>query len=182
MAIYRGFNPPRQMAGLYAKGMIILGGKADVHTVFNVRATGYKEGTASLSDEAGKVLFTGLRSWNLVTFATNSDNTVTATRRSYDVYTSAAAGTTMSADIRSIPDGTDVCVFTYDEPYTNKTSVIDALLTLGASRPPLNAIPFRGSYILIGRKGMNAGQGKEFQVNTGGVTTRIEFINGVIQP
>ncbi|EEE7432627.1 hypothetical protein C9D94_12935 [Salmonella enterica subsp. enterica serovar Newport] len=182
MAIYRGFNPPRQMAGLYVKGMIVLGRKPDVVSTFTVKATGFGEGPASLSDEAGKVLFTGFRSWNLVTFATNSDNTVTATCRSYDVYMSAAAGVTMSADIMSIPDGTDVCVFTYDEPYTNKASVIDALLTLGASRPPLNAIPFWGSYILIGRKGMSAGQGKEFQVNTGGVTARIEFINGVIQP
>ncbi|EAO8388507.1 hypothetical protein C6J21_001456 [Salmonella enterica subsp. enterica serovar Thompson] len=182
MTIRTGFNSVCPATRLCVQGMVVLGRKSDVHTIFNVRASGFKEGAASLSDEAGKVLFTGLRSWNLVTFATNSDNTVTATRRSYDLYTSAAAGATMSADIRSIPDGTDVCVFTYDEPSGNKTSVADALLTLGASRPLLNAIPFRGSYILIGRKGMNAGQGKELQVSTGGVAARIEFINGVIQP
>ncbi|EKY7766693.1 hypothetical protein RC410_004976, partial [Salmonella enterica] len=45
----------------------------------------------------------------------------------------------------------------------------------------LNALPFRGSYILIGRKGMAAGQGKEYQVNAGGVQAQIVFVNGVMQ-
>lgn len=182
MAIYSGFNPD-PIRGLYVRGMIVLGRKPvpDVRTVFAVHATGFKEGPATFSDGEGNVLFTGRRSWNLVTFTRNSDNTVTASYRSYDLYGSPAAGATMSADIGSIPPGTDVCVFTYDEPSNNKGTITDAMLTLGATRAKLNAIPFRGSYILIGQKGLSTGQGKEYQVNAGGAQTQITFINGAIQ-
>lgn len=161
--------------------MIVLGRKPDVRSVFTVRATGFREGEATLSDESGSVLFTGKRSWNLVVFTRNSDNTVATSYRSYDLYASGSAGTTMSADIQNIPDGADVCVFTYDEPFTNKNTITDALLTLGATRAKLNAVPFRGSYVLIGRKGMAAGQGKEYQVNAGGTQVQIVFVNGVMQ-
>ncbi|EKJ9246566.1 hypothetical protein PJ070_004920, partial [Salmonella enterica] len=67
------------------------------------------------------------------------------------------------------------------EPFANKGTITDALLMLGATREKLNALPFRGSYILIGRKGMAAGQGKEYQVNAGGVQAQIVFVNGVMQ-
>ena len=181
MAVYKGFNPIRRASGLSVRGMVVLGHKSDVRTVFIVRAAGFREGAAALSDGGGNVLFTGYRSWNLVTFTRSSNNTVTASRRSYDLYGNASAGAAMSTDIRNIPDGTDVCVFTYDEPSTNKTSVTGALLTLGGSLPSLNVLPFRGSYILVGRKGLSAGQGKEYQVSKGGTETRITFINGVRQ-
>ncbi|OSJ48672.1 hypothetical protein K791_13920 [Salmonella enterica subsp. enterica serovar Newport str. SHSN001] len=161
--------------------MIVLGRKYDVRTEFTVRATGFREGAATLSDESGNVLFTGGRSWNLVIFTRNQDDTITASCRRYDVYDNAAAGTTMSADIQGIPDGTDVCVFTYDEPFSNKGTIANALLTLGATRVKLNALPFRGSYILIGRKGTAPGQGKEYQVNAGGTQAQIVFVNGVMQ-
>ncbi|EDW4548940.1 hypothetical protein ABN97_002614 [Salmonella enterica subsp. salamae] len=181
MAIYNCLNPIRPAAGLYVEGAIVMGRKPDVRTVFNVRAAGFKEGASTLSDESGGVLFAGKRGWNLVVFTRNSDNTTAISCRSYDLYADATAGAAMSADIQNIPDGADVCVFTYDEPFTNKNTITDALLTLGATRAKLNALPFRGSYILTGRKGMAAGQGKEYQVNTGGTQTQMVFINGVIQ-
>ncbi|EMW3785914.1 hypothetical protein AAE115_001546 [Salmonella enterica] len=181
MAIYIGFNPPTPVNSLRFKGMVLLGRKPDVRTVFNVRAAGFKEGAATLSDESGGVLFAGKRGWNLVVFTRNSDNTTAASCRGYDLYADTTAGAAMSADIQNIPDGADVCVFTYDEPFTNKNTITDALLTLGATRAKLNALPFRGSYILTGRKGMAAGQGKEYQVNTGGTQTQMVFVNGVIQ-
>ncbi|ELK2377742.1 hypothetical protein RU030_002507 [Salmonella enterica] len=180
MAIYTSLNRVRPKTGLYVDGMIVLG-KPDIRSVFNVRAAGFREGTATLSDEAGNVIFTGRRSWNLAVFTRNPDNTVSASCQAYDVYATPAAGATMSADIRSIPAGTDICVFTYDEPQNNKNTITDALLTLGATRGQLNAIPFRGSYILIGQKGMTPGQGQEYLVNTGGTQAQIAFINGVMQ-
>lgn len=134
-----------------------------------------------LSDDAGNVLFTGRRSWNLVIFTRNSDGTVNATCKGYDLYADSGAAAAMSADIQNVPDGADVCVFTYDEPFNNKGAVTSALLTLGATRAKLAAIPFRGSYILVGREGMTAGQGKEYQVDAGGAQTQIVFVNGVIQ-
>ncbi|EFQ5899774.1 hypothetical protein HZX00_000768 [Salmonella enterica] len=182
MSIYTGFNP-NPVKGLYVRGMVVLGRKPepDVRTIFTVRATGFKEGPATLSDAEGKVLYTGRRSWNLVTFSRNSDNTVTASYRSYDVYENPTAGPAMSTDINALAAGTDICVFTYDEPFSNKGTIINALLTLGATRTKLNALPFRGSYILIGQKGMGVGQGQEYQVNAGGVQTMISFVNGVMQ-
>lgn len=181
MAVYIGFNPVRQTIRRHARGMIMLGRKQDVRSVFTVRATGFREGAATLSDDAGNVLFTGGRSWNLVIFTRNQDGTITASCRSYDVYWSPGAGTAMSTDIQNIPDGADVCVFTYDEPFNNKNTITDALLTLGATRVKLNAVLFRGSYILIGRKGMRVGEGKEYQVNAGGTQAQIVFVNGVMQ-
>lgn len=181
MAIYNGFNPTYPVTGLYVNNLVAFDRKPDVHTIFTVRATGFKEGPATLSDESGKVLFTGCRSWNLVIFTRNSDNTITALCRGYDLYADATAGPTMSTDIQNIPDGTDICIFTYDEPFGNKGTITNALLTLGATRAKLNALPFRGSYILVGRKGLTAGQGDEFQVNAGGAQTQITFINGVMQ-
>ncbi|EJP3910649.1 hypothetical protein NUQ54_002700 [Salmonella enterica] len=161
--------------------LVAFGRKYDVRTEFTVRATGFREGAATLSDESGNVLFTGRRSWNLVVFTRNSDNTVTPSHTSYDLYGDVNAGSRMSTDIRAIPEGTDVCVFTYDEPSTNKNTVTDALLTLGATQAKLNALPFRGSYILVGRKGMTSGQAKEYQVNAGGTQAQIVFVNGVMQ-
>ncbi|ECI2305605.1 hypothetical protein AH865_03135 [Salmonella enterica subsp. enterica serovar Infantis] len=181
MAIYNGFNPTYPVTGLYVNHLVTFGRKPDVRTVFNVRAAGFKEGASTLSDESGGVLFVGKRGWNLVVFTRNSDNTTVTLCRGYDLYADATAGATMSADIQNIPDGADVCVFTYDEPFTNKSTITDALLTLGATRAKLNALPFRGSYILTGRKGMAAGQGKEYLVNTGGTQTQIVFVNGVMQ-
>ncbi|ELH3242193.1 hypothetical protein RO060_003356 [Salmonella enterica] len=181
MAIYIGFNSPNTLYGLHFKGMVSLGHGSEVRIGFTVRATGFKEGAATLSDDEGKVLFTGWRSWNLAIFSRKQDDTIAVSCQKYDIYGDATAGKTMSADIQNIPDGTDVCVFTYDEPFSNKGTIMNALLMLGATRAKLNALPFRGSYILIGRKGMAAGQGKEYQVNAGGIQTKIVFVNGVMQ-
>lgn len=180
MTVYVGFNPD-PVKGLYVKGMIVLGHRPDVISAFTVRAAGFREGAATVSDGTGRVLFTGVRSWNLVTFTRNSDSTVTASHRGYDVYGSAGNGAALSAAVRALPAGTDVCVFTYDEPFSNKSSIISALLTLGATQAGLNALPFRGSYILTGRKGMTPGQGKEYQVKAKGAQAKITFINGVMQ-
>ncbi|EAO9266729.1 hypothetical protein P4X47_001378 [Salmonella enterica] len=181
MTVYNGFNPAYPVKGLRVKGGVVLGRKPDVRTMFTVKAAGFKEGSATLADGAGNVLFTGGRSWNLVIFTRKKDDTITVSCRKYDVYGNATAGSTMSDDIQNIADGTDVGVFTYDEPFANKDTITDALLMLGATREKLNALPFRGSYILIGRKGMAAGQGKEYQVNAGGVQAQIVFVNGVMQ-
>ncbi|EJM3834064.1 hypothetical protein NOH83_004648 [Salmonella enterica] len=135
-----------------------------------------------MTDEAGKTLFTGVRSWSLITFRAGSDGTVSFVRgRSYDLYASTANGRAMSADIAALTEGTVACVMTYDEPSTNRDSIMNALLTLGATRSTVNAIVFRGAYLLLGRKGMTPGEGREFITASGSVQAEVRFTDGVMQ-
>ncbi len=49
----------------------------------------------------------------------------------------------------------------------------------------VNSLPYRGAYILLGRKGMRPGDGLELRAPTGGdatahISTSVEFVNGVM--
>lgn len=88
----------------------------------------------------------------------------------------------MNADIAAIPAGTDICIFTHDEPSGNKEKITEALLTLGATRKAIRDLIFRGVYILTGTKGIIPGQGREYTASTGKIQATIEFINGVMKP
>ncbi|WP_375700733.1 interleukin-like EMT inducer domain-containing protein [Klebsiella pneumoniae] len=125
-------------------------------TVFTVTARGNGNSvTPGVFDESGKNLFTPGRSWALVTFAKHSDgSTVIATSKTYDVFGSANNGATMSADIEVLASGTYVCVLTFDEPTGNRGKVLSALESLGGTSEVVNSLPYRGAYILLGRKGM----------------------------
>ncbi|MGT8801727.1 phage tail tip fiber protein [Klebsiella pneumoniae] len=137
-------------------------------------------------DESGKNLFTPGRSWALVTFAKHSDgSTVIATSKTYDVFGSANNGATMSADIEALASGTYVCVLTFDEPTGNRGKILSALESLGGTSEVVNSLPYRGAYILLGRKGMKPGDGLELRAPTGGdgtahISTSVEFVNGVM--
>ncbi|HCF8473415.1 TPA: DUF1983 domain-containing protein [Klebsiella pneumoniae] len=156
-------------------------------TVFTVTARGNGNSvTHGVFDESGKNLFTPGRSWSLVTFAKHSDgSTVIATSKTYDVFGSANNGATMSADIEALASGTYVCVLTFDEPTGNRGKVLSALESLGGTSEVVNSLPYRGAYILLGRKGMKPGDGLELRAPTGGdatahISTSVEFVNGVM--
>lgn len=156
-------------------------------TVFTVTARGNGNSvTHGVFDESGKNLFTPGRSWALVTFAKHSDgSTVLETSKTYDVFGSADNGATMSADIEALASGTYVCVLTFDEPTGNRGKVLSALESLGGTSEVVNSLPYRGAYILLGRKGMKPGDGLELRAPTGGdgtahISTSVEFVNGVM--
>ncbi|HHT2067309.1 phage tail tip fiber protein [Klebsiella pneumoniae] len=156
-------------------------------TVFTVTARGNGNSvTPGVFDESGKNLFTPGRSWALVTFAKHSDgSTVIATSKTYDVFGSANNGATMSADIEALASGTYVCVLTFDEPSGNRGQILSALESLGGTSEVVNSLPYRGAYILLGRKGMKPGDGLELRAPTGGdgtahISTSVEFVNGVM--
>ncbi|QFP85478.1 phage tail tip fiber protein [Klebsiella pneumoniae] len=156
-------------------------------TVFTVTARGNGNSvTPGVFDESGKNLFTPGRSWALVTFAKHSNgSTVIATSKTYDVFGSANNGATMSADIEALASGIYVCVLTFDEPSGNRGKILSALESLGGTSEVVNSLPYRGAYILLGRKGMRPGDGLELRAPTGGdatahISTSVEFVNGVM--
>ncbi|HIE9497726.1 TPA: TipJ family phage tail tip protein [Klebsiella pneumoniae] len=156
-------------------------------TVFTVTARGNGNSvTPGVFDESGKNLFTPGRSWALVTFAKHSNgSTVIAISKTYDVFGRANNGATMSADIEALASGTYVCVLTFDEPSGNRGKILSALESLGGTSEVVNSLPYRGAYILLGRKGMRPGDGLELRAPTGGdatahISTSVEFVNGVM--
>ncbi|SAR98498.1 gp24 [Klebsiella pneumoniae] len=156
-------------------------------TVFTVTARGPGNSvTPGVFDESGKNLFSPGRSWALVTFAKQSDGSaVIATSKTYDVFGSANNGDTMSADIEALASGTYVCVLTFDEPSGNRGKILSALESLGGTSEVVNSLPYRGAYILLGRKGMRSGDGLELRAPTGGdatahISTSVEFVNGIM--
>ncbi|EPL2401289.1 TipJ family phage tail tip protein [Klebsiella pneumoniae] len=156
-------------------------------TVFTVTARGNGNSvTPGVFDESGKNLFTPGRNWALVTFAKHSNgSTVIATSKTYDVFGRANNGATMSADIEALASGTYVCVLTFDEPSGNRGKILSALESLGGTSEVVNSLPYRGAYILLGRKGMRPGDGLELRAPTGGdatahISTSVEFVNGVM--
>lgn len=156
-------------------------------TVFTVTSKGTgssaKEG---VFDESGNKLFSPSRSYSMVTFKVNSDNSTSInTSKVYDVFGGAANGKTMSDDITALANGTYVCVLTSDEPIGNRASISAAMELLGGTTEVLNSLPYRGAYILLGRKGMKAGDGLELCAPTGGaadsyISTSVEFVNGIM--
>ncbi|HBQ3759829.1 TPA: DUF1983 domain-containing protein [Klebsiella quasipneumoniae subsp. similipneumoniae] len=156
-------------------------------TVFTVTAKGNgNSANHGLFDESGKNLFTPGRSYALITFKANSDgSTVINTSKTYDVFGSANNGKAMSDDIAALANGVYVCVMTYDEPSGQRNSIASALELLGGTTEVINSLPYRGAYILLGRKGMKAGDGLELRAPTGGdssafISTSVEFVNGVM--
>ena len=156
-------------------------------TVFTITARGTGNSvTHGIFDESGATVFTPGRSWAVVTFAKQADgSTAIATSKTYDVFGGSANGTTMSSDIAALASGTYVCVMTFDEPSSNRGTITSALESLGGTSQVVNSLPYRGAYILLGRKGMKPGDGLELRAPTGGdstayISTSVEFVNGIM--
>ena len=156
-------------------------------TVFTVTSRGLGSSVKDgVFDESGNKLVSSGRSYTMITFKVNSDNSTSIdTSKTYDVFGSANNGKTMSDDIAALANGTYVCVLTYAEPSVNRASILSAMELLGGTAEVLNSLPYRGAYILLGRKGMKAGDGLELRAPTGGaadsyISTSVEFINGIM--
>lgn len=156
-------------------------------TVFTVTSKGNgSTANAGIFDESGTKLFSQGRSYALVTFKTNSDGSTSInTSKTYDVFGSTNYGKAMSEDIAALDNGVYACVLTYDEPSGGRSSILAAIELLGGTTEVINSLPYRGAYILLGRKGMKAGDGLELRAPTGGdssafISTSVEFVNGVM--
>ncbi|MDH0964372.1 phage tail protein [Klebsiella michiganensis] len=156
-------------------------------TVFTITSRGNGSSAKDgIFDESGVKVFAPGRSYALVTFKANSDGSTSIdTSKTYDVFGSANNGKAMSDDIAALANGVYACVMTYDEPAGSRSSVYAAVELLGGTSEVLASLPYRGAYILLGRKGMKAGDGLELRAPTGGdqsafVSTSVEFVNGVM--
>ena len=156
-------------------------------TVFTITSRGVGSSAKDgIFDESGVKVFTPGRSYALVTFKANSDGSTSIdTGKTYDVFGSANNGKTMSDDIAALANGVYACVMTFDEPSGSRSSIYAAVELLGGTSEVLASLPYRGAYILLGRKGMKAGDGLELRAPTGGdqsafVSTSVEFVNGVM--
>lgn len=156
-------------------------------TVFTVTSKGNgSTANAGIFDESGTKLFSQGRSYALVTFKTNSDGSTSInTSKTYDVFGSTNYGKAMSEEIAALDNGVYACVLTYDEPSGGRSSILAAIELLGGTTEVINSLPYRGAYILLGRKGMKAGDGLELRAPTGGdqsafISTSVEFVNGVM--
>ena len=156
-------------------------------TVFTITSRGNGSSAKDgIFDESGVKVFAPGRSYALVTFKANSDGSTSIdTSKTYDVFGSANNGKTMSDDIAALANGVYACVMTYDEPTGSRSSVYAAIELLGGTSEVLASLPYRGAYILLGRKGMKAGDGLELRSPTGSdqgafVSTSVEFVNGVM--
>lgn len=156
-------------------------------TVFTITSRGVGSSAKDgIFDESGVKVFAPGRSYALVTFKANSDGSTSIdTSKTYDVFGSANNGKTMSDDIVALANGVYACVMTFDEPSGSRSSIYAAVELLGGTSEVLASLPYRGAYILLGRKGMKAGDGLELRAPTGGdqsafVSTSVEFVNGVM--
>lgn len=142
---------------------------------------------AQLQAEDGTRLVTGGRSYCLVTFRKNDNGSVAvASSVLYDVFAGTANGDAFNAAVASLPHGTDVIVFTGDDPSTNRSSIYTGIEMLGGTRDIVQTVPYRGAYVLLGRKGLLPGDGLELRSTAGGtqeaiITVSLEFLNGVLQ-
>lgn len=112
-----------------------------------------------------------VRSYSLVTFDKYGNIVL---QRSYDIFGEATGGSPtatpygsaqFSADVGSIATGTPFLVVTYDEPANGaanpesgvsvspNATFVNALVALGATQSTVNAIQYRGAYLLLGIKG-----------------------------
>lgn len=131
-------------------------------------ATGYPSGyTAKVFNSVtGTQIASSARSWNVV--SVSSANAFTLVGQ-YDVFSSAANAATMATALGNIAAGTTVIVWTRDEPQTNVSAAMQsALVACGATNAALNAIQYRGAYLLVGVAGSGEGKGYERLAGTVG--------------
>ncbi|MCP4649664.1 MAG: DUF2341 domain-containing protein [PVC group bacterium] len=79
----------------------------------------------------------------------------------YDCHNDSAQADAMEAYLAGLPDDTLIIVTTYDEPRNNiynNTSLKNELKNFGASDALLSGLAYRSKYLMIGRKGLNAGE------------------------
>ncbi|WP_295537646.1 interleukin-like EMT inducer domain-containing protein [uncultured Pseudacidovorax sp.] len=99
----------------------------------------------------------------------------------FDVFGSAAEAARMRDWIAGLAVGTEVVVYTGDEPFSNRTEdLYQALLMLGGSRKAIDQIRVHGAYMLVGRRGMAEGDAWE-EVYTGPTYQGVSRISRVLE-
>ncbi|WP_052956431.1 phage tail tip fiber protein [Moellerella wisconsensis] len=141
---------------------------------------------STLTNEKGKVLVGGGRSFALVTFKRENDGSTSVDfSKVYDIYAKPEDGKALVEDVKKLPYGTSACIFTNDDPSQNRETITEAIEMLGGTKEAIAKIPHRGAYILVGFVGLNKGDAIELSATKGGnknsfVKTSIEFIDGTL--
>ncbi|WP_295545369.1 interleukin-like EMT inducer domain-containing protein [uncultured Pseudacidovorax sp.] len=130
--------------------------------------------------EDGAQVSGGLRSWMAASFNALGDYEGTST---WDVF--AGAAPQMVAQMATAPVGRVWIFWTHDEPAGGLTEELkQALVGFGATRRALDAIPYRGAYVLLGQQGIGEGGGLEVLSaygNAAGAWAQLQFqlVNGL---
>ena len=137
-------------------------------------------GIGYLQNAEGGWVVGGARSYTLVVF--NGDGTVNWSR-SYDIFGQGSpANQVLYDDINALPNGVYALIFTSDEPSSGRDAnlIFPALRMLGGTREVNDKLGYRGSYMLIGRKGMVEGTAVEMVAPSNQtITYGLQFVNGV---
>ena len=137
-------------------------------------------GVGYLQNAEGGWVVGGARSYTLVVF--NGDGTVNWSR-SYDIFGQGSpANQVLYDDINALPNGVYALIFTSDEPASGRDAnlIFPALRMLGGTREVNDKLGYRGSYMLIGRKGMVEGTAVEMVAPSNQtITYGLQFVNGV---
>ncbi|WP_295541689.1 interleukin-like EMT inducer domain-containing protein, partial [uncultured Pseudacidovorax sp.] len=131
-----------------------------------------------LYTSTGAQVGSGGRSYNALIFNGAGD---IAQGPIFDVFGSAAEAARMRDWIAGLAVGTEVVVYTGDEPASNRTEdLYQALLMLGGSRKAIDQIRVHGAYMLVGRRGMAEGDAWE-EVYTGPTYQGVSRISRVLE-
>ena len=137
-------------------------------------------GVGYILNAQGNWIVGGSRSYTLVVF--NSDGTINWSR-SYDIFGQGSpANQVLYDDINALPNGVYALIFTSDEPSAGRDAnlIFPALRMLGGTREVNDKLGYRGSYMLIGRKGMVEGTAVEMVAPSNQtITYGLQFVNGV---
>lgn len=136
-------------------------------------------GIGYILNAQGNWIVGGSRSYTLVVF--NSDGTINWSRN-YDIFGNPGINQAFYDDINALASGVYVVIFTSDEPASNRNAdlVFPALKMLGGTREVNDKLGYRGSYMLIGRKGMVEGTAVELVAPANQIISyALQFVNGV---
>lgn len=146
----------------------------DRRAMFNIQTAGSSSSAnkRAIFNEKGVSLPTATtvfgRGYNLIVFSADANGAPSVqTITAFDTYgnndTAANAQVTAFNDaVKALADGTQVAVVSFDEPSKNRDKVAAAIETLGGTAATVKSLTTHSAYILIGRKGLGAGQGKEY--------------------
>ncbi|HCI6749253.1 TPA: carbohydrate binding domain-containing protein [Klebsiella variicola subsp. variicola] len=146
----------------------------DRRAMFNIQTAGSSSSAnkRAIFNEKGVSLPTATtvfgRGYNLIVFSADASGAPSVqTITAFDTYgnndTAANAQVTAFNDaVKALADGTQVAVVSFDEPSKNRDKVAAAIETLGGTAATVKSLTTHSAYILIGRKGLGAGQGKEY--------------------